>query len=229
MKLKGEQSLQYSSTVANNKMNRQRQLTGINSYENDLQYNLLAYLQRRLATQKNVYWLDVCCGEGRALLQGSQLFQEEIANNRLKIIGLDLVDYFHPDLRLAIGIDIEVSPINNWQTDLEFDLITVVHGFHYFGDKLTTLSKLSLLLKKEGLLIANFDANSIEISSPRQKVFSIKKALQLQGIDYNHSMKILRCEGQRALDFSLTFIGAKDKGYTTYTGMEGVKAYYELL
>lgn len=227
MKLKDDKSLEYSSTVANNKMNRQRQLIGINSYEEDLQYDIVAFLEAKfIQVNRPIRWLDVCCGEGRALLQASQLFATFIEEERLKITGLDLVNYFHPKLQQVEGVDLYVSPINTWQTSHSFDLITVVHGFHYIGDKLATFCKLGLLMEEKGLLLANFDTESIAIKNIGQSHFDLKKALKLQGIYYDNQNKILRCEGSKNLNFPLLYQGGDDTNYTTYTGMKGVKSYY---
>jgi hypothetical protein len=57
-----EKCLQSSSVVANCAMNRERGCLGGNSYEKELSFNPVEFLLVRLAQQKQVSWLDLCCG-----------------------------------------------------------------------------------------------------------------------------------------------------------------------
>ena len=69
MKLLKEEELILSAVVANNRMNRGRNASGVNSYEKDLGFQPVQYIRDRLARFGQVKWLDLCCGEGKALLQ----------------------------------------------------------------------------------------------------------------------------------------------------------------
>lgn len=69
MKLLTENELIWSDVVANNRMNRKRSASGVNSYEKDLKFKPEKYLNDWLKQQGHVKWLDLCCGEGNALLQ----------------------------------------------------------------------------------------------------------------------------------------------------------------
>ncbi|MCX5128128.1 hypothetical protein [Streptomyces sp. NBC_00347] len=58
-------ALERTSVVANNTMNRERGLTGVNSYARELGLDPVARLLARGSAAPA--WLDLCSGEGRAL------------------------------------------------------------------------------------------------------------------------------------------------------------------
>jgi hypothetical protein len=64
--------LHTSSVVANCAMNRERQLTGVNSYARDLGFDPLELLTAAVADRDSASWLDLCCGTGRALIQAAE-------------------------------------------------------------------------------------------------------------------------------------------------------------
>ncbi len=65
-KLLNNFALEQSSIVANSLMNRERRCLGGNSYEKELSFNIIEFLRRRIGSEKQVRWLDLCCGEGKA-------------------------------------------------------------------------------------------------------------------------------------------------------------------
>lgn len=67
MNLLDDDALEQSSVVANCQMNRQRTLTGSNGYAKELGLNPLEILLGRAGAK--VPWLDLCCGEGKALME----------------------------------------------------------------------------------------------------------------------------------------------------------------
>jgi hypothetical protein len=69
VKLLSEKDLIWSDVVANNRMNRKRKASGTNSYEKDLNFNPASYLDTCMEKKGHIKWLNVCCGEGNALLQ----------------------------------------------------------------------------------------------------------------------------------------------------------------
>ena len=71
-KLLDDSALASSDVVANNAMNRLRNLAGVNSYERELGFSPLSFMKQREGKEKELAWLDVCCGEGLALLQASK-------------------------------------------------------------------------------------------------------------------------------------------------------------
>ena len=138
LRLVDDAALASSAVVANSAMNRERQLAGPNSYTRDLGFNPLD----RLLTDRegSVAWLDLCCGQGRALLQaGTEVAARGLAD-RVTLVGVDLVDYFDPALA-GSTVELVCAPLTTWTPDRRFDLITVVHGLHYVGDKLGVLAR----------------------------------------------------------------------------------------
>lgn len=89
-------TLEQSSVVANNAMNRGRGLSGVNSYTRELGFDPYEILAERLRADPTarVTWVDVCCGSGRALLEAEERFDREFPTADVTIIGLDLVDFF---------------------------------------------------------------------------------------------------------------------------------------
>jgi hypothetical protein len=76
-----DEELERSSVVANNAMNRERGLDGVNSYARDLGFHPLKVLP------PNGSWLDLCCGRGNALIEAAQ-------RRTGNLVGVDLVDFF---------------------------------------------------------------------------------------------------------------------------------------
>ncbi len=105
MKLLGDDELERSSVVANCRMNRERVLTGSNGYSRDLGFNPLNFLRERLAPDRPVAWLDLCCGTGKALVEAARISHSE--GMAIEITGVDLVGMFDradanlPHLRLV--------------------------------------------------------------------------------------------------------------------------------
>jgi SAM-dependent methyltransferase len=131
-------TLAASAVVANSAMNRERQLAGPNSYARELGFDPLDRILRRLPEQESVAWLDLCCGRGRALLQAGAHVEACGLQDRVELIGVDLVDYFDPG---TTAVTLVCTPATTWQPHRRFDLITVVHGLHYIGDKLGVLGE----------------------------------------------------------------------------------------
>ena len=87
MKLLNDDALEKSSTVANCQMNRQRTLTGSNGYIKELRINPLDLLLG--GTRAKVRWLDLCCGEGKALTEAAQSIHNQGMDEKCEIIGVD--------------------------------------------------------------------------------------------------------------------------------------------
>jgi hypothetical protein len=95
--LLNDQALQASAVVANNAMNRERQLAGVNSRE--LGFNPLDRLTARIESQGpysvSVGWLDLC-GTGRALLHAAEHLAAGGLSDRITLVGVDVVDFVDP-------------------------------------------------------------------------------------------------------------------------------------
>jgi hypothetical protein len=112
-----DDELAVSAVVANCAMNRERQLSGVNSCTRDLGFNpvdvLIAALADSLATGTTTAWLDLCCGTGRAVIQAAdQLAQVGLAE-RADLIGVDLVDAFDP-VPAVPGLQLVRAPVLAW-------------------------------------------------------------------------------------------------------------------
>ena len=218
------QSLDRSPIVANNAMNRERELEGSNGYSRDLELDLAAFCEERLARGGSARWLDLCCGSGRALIQAAERF----GARGLTIVGVDLVDFFAPQPPELQGLRLEVASLRDWApAEADFDLVTCVHGLHYVGDKLGLIAKACGWLAEDGLLVANLDLAQVllrEGSAARR----VPKALRAQGLDYRPRKRLLRCEGRRALSFPFRYLGADDQAGPNYTGQPAVASHYAL-
>jgi hypothetical protein len=123
--------LAASAVVANCAMNRERQLSGVNSYTRELGFNPVDVLTAALADPHTagttVAWLDLCCGTGRALIQAADRMARAGLAGRAELVGVDLVDMFDPAPVLP-GLRLICAPVTAWTPGRLFDLITCVHG-----------------------------------------------------------------------------------------------------
>ena len=151
-------------------MNRGRELFGGNGYDRELGFDPIAFLEWRVRTRGRARWLDLCCGEGRALLDAAERFASTSAE--VDIHGIDLIDGFTavpPEVRLTF----EATSVHTWQTDLRFDLITCVHGLHYIGDKLGLIMRAAGWLTTDGLLCGHLDLRNLRLTDNRLSLIHI--------------------------------------------------------
>jgi trans-aconitate methyltransferase len=140
-RLLDDAALQTSSVVANNAMNRERQLAGVNSYQRELGFGPLDVLMATVADGGTATWLDLCCGTGRAVIEAAAILHREGLAHRTTIVGVDLVDAFAPAPVPLPNLQLVCSPVDAWTPDRDFGLITCVHGLHYVGDRLGVLTR----------------------------------------------------------------------------------------
>jgi len=225
--LLSENELIWSPIVANTRMNRERQASGINSYEQEIGFRPEDWLLDRLQNQKKVRWLDVCCGQGNALLQVAHCFATQKLQPKVELLGLDLVDFFKPIPSNITCLRFETGSIINWQPSHTYDLVTCIHGLHYVGDKLKAISQLANSLNGNGLFIANFDLASVFVNEHSHSP-EVKTWLDQQQIDYQEKQKLIRTNGHPVAPFAGKYIGANDQAGKNYTGQEAVQAHYLL-
>ena len=161
MKLLSENELVWSWVVANSKMNRKRNASGVNSYEKELKIKPEVFLEAHIQQFGSVKWLDICCGEGKALIQAAEYLAAKELQNKATLKGIDLVDAFQSIPAGITCVDLEIKSMVEWTSSEQYDLITSVHGIHYIGDKLKVLSAILERLSEQGLFIANLDLNNI--------------------------------------------------------------------
>nr|WP_062341303.1 methyltransferase domain-containing protein [Herbidospora sakaeratensis] len=202
MRLLGPAELDASSVVANNAMNRGRRLRG---YSRELGLNLAE-------TVKDRSWLDLCCGEGHALAEAVMLGAD--------VTGVDLAGHFA--VPPGKGLELVVASIPGWRPERKYDLITVVHGLHYLGDKLRVLADIAGWLTEHGRFAANFDVASIEAGSRRK----LLAALRSQGFAYDPRNKRVSRTGPAVVEFPYEYLGADDTAGPNYTGQPAVVSHY---
>jgi trans-aconitate methyltransferase len=223
-KLLSEKELIWSAVVANSTMNRARNASGLNSYEKEFGFQPEQFLQQHIAQFGFVKWLDLCCGEGKALVQSALYLADNNLQQHAQLKGIDLIDGFQPVPDSVSCLQWEVKSLIDWEPKDKYDLITCVHGLHYVGDRLLVLKKALQSLTEHGMLIVNIDLRNIRVSSDKY----LKEKLKQEGITYNAQRRILKCIGPREIEWGLQYKGADDKAGPNYTGQEAVDAYYSI-
>lgn len=226
-KLLQEEALAWSTVVANNRMNRERAAKGINSYEKALRFDPIAFLEKR-RTPPTCDWIDLCCGSGNALIQTVQYFQDKGLEENYSLTGIDLVDFFATH---QVNRHLQLKTLNlcHWTPELQYDLITIVHGLHYIGDKIGLIAKAITSLKKDGFFIANLDLNNIIIKDQQDSANFLKAYFKENNLDYNTRTKILSTTGTQHLIPKLSYLGADDQAGPNYTGQSAVNSFYSNL
>jgi SAM-dependent methyltransferase len=197
--------------VANNSMNRER---GLRSYLEELRPAKLWRTQQQFLEFLGPQgaWLDLCCGQARALNDAAALAPE------LHLEGVDLVDYFHPNLNARVQRRVE--SLRTYTPTRKFRLITCIHGLHYLGDKLDLLQRASTWLKPDGILLAQLDCNNLWLDQKPIK----PKFLRDHGLTYHTRARLLACT--KPLIFQVRYQGADDQAGPNYTGQPAVNSHY---
>jgi len=227
MDLLSEDTLQWSPIVANSSMNRERNASGINSYEKEFKFKPQDFLEQKLKEFGSASWLDLCCGKGNALIQTAEYLSQKGLLENVKLKGIDLLDFFAPKHSHINNIEFSIGSIIDWKPDSTYDLITCSHGLHYIGDKLHVVESAVGALNPHGLFIANMDLSNIYITGQNSELY-IKKLLKLNKLDYNNRTKILKKTGGETIQFNLVYKGADDKTGPNYTGQDAVTSYYSI-
>jgi len=225
MGLLGDDELDDSPVVANCSMNREREITGTNSYTRDLHFDVLGFLSQRLREGREVAWLDLCCGSGRALAQALERLRAEHGEPALRVDGLDLVDAFRPEVRRA-GVGLHVGPIRGFEPTLRYDLVTCVHGLHYVGDKLRAVELACSWLAPDGVFRASLDLRNLRFEGGKPAGRAVAKALREQGVAYDSKRRLLSADGRVELALPFVFRGADDQAGPNSTGQPAVNSYY---
>lgn len=221
-------ALEQSEVVANNAMNRERGISGPNSYAKDLGFDPVAFLRNRLSGQQSVAWLDLCCGTGRALIQAAEALRGP-APGRIEIVGLDLVPMFDPILPGLDGLTLTAASVGSWQPDGRFDLITCVHGLHYVGDKLGLLCRAARWLKPDGRLLAHLDLRNLRIAGDETRRHPWRARLQRAGFAYLPHRHLVSRNGPLDPFLPYRYLGADDQAGPNFSGQGAVDSWYEFL
>lgn len=226
-KLLNNSLLENSSIVANSTMNRQRKCFGGNSYQKELSFDVLDFLKNRLYKNEQINWLDICCGEGNALIEAAENLAE--FGERVKIVGIDLAGMFQLFSAERESLQLIETSFEKFNSKSEFDLITCVHGFHYIGDKLAFLQKAVSMLKADGVFLANLDANNFKFEDGKSAGQIIVKYLRGKGFDFDSKKHLLAFSGTKKIDFEFEYLGADDNAGANYTRQAVVDSYYKIL
>ena len=216
--------LEDSPVVANCTMNRERDLLGSNGYDVEVGFDPLEWLQRRLAKQSTVRWLDLCCGSGKALIQAA-IACENIIGGSVRITGVDLVGMFL--FNKSTNLQLMQCSVFDYQPTERFDLITCVHGLHYLGDKLRAIRLAASWLVSDGRFVANLDASNMCLLEAGKGQRKIVRFLRDEGFDYLPTKHLLQRIGYKDLEIPFQFLGADDTAGPNYTKHPAVNSYYE--
>jgi len=227
MTLLPEDRLIWSPIVVNSRMNRERNSSGINSYEQEFKFKPEEYLASKIKEFGQASWLDLCCGHGKALIQTAEYFDKLGQQNVVTLKGIDLIDTFPTVDKNITCIELKSESLITWTPDQTYDLITCVHGLHYLGDKLKVIESSINALKPSGLFVANLDLGNIVLQGAKTNVY-LKNSFKKYGVDYNSRTRVLKHIGGIAINFNLKYLGADDKYGPNYTGQDSVTSYYSV-
>lgn len=203
-----EAELEAGPVVANCCMNRERRL---NAYSSELRFSIADFL-RGCAQPR---WLDLCCGQGRALIEAASRYPQGC------YWGVDLVDTFPRGSEVRF---VE-SPLREWIAPEPMDLITCVHGLHYLGDKLGEITRASNWLKPQGRILAHLDLSSIFWSDGKSASRTVARWLRENGWSYQSRYRLL-CRLGPSQPWPFVFAGADPEAGPNFTGQPAVNAVY---
>ena len=213
-----EEQLEALDVVANCTMNRERELVGANGYGRELGFDPLPWLRAR---PRPARWLDLCCGSARALLIAARTL-EEAGVRDIELIGVDLVGMFHGR---HPGVQLIVSPLRSLPPPAgRCDLISIVHGLHYVGDKLGTLERVTGWLKPDGRLVAQLDLDHVLVHARKHRRRLLDR-LRAAGVRWDPRRHRISIEGPPRAPLGLIFVGAR-RGGPNYTGQPAVRSDY---
>jgi len=227
MALLSEDKLIWSPIVANSRMNRERNATGVNSYEQEIKFKPEDFLQGKIDKYGSASWMDLCCGQGKALIQTAEYFCQKGLQDQLKLTGVDLTDHFSPINSLITCLQFHTTSLMDFRWNDKYDLITCVHGLHYAGDKLKAIEHALAALTPWGFFVANLDPADIVIEGSQDKNV-IKSMFKVNGIRYDSRQKILMKEGHAEVRFNCKYLGADDSRGPNYTGQDSVTSFYRI-
>ncbi|MFL6073102.1 MAG: class I SAM-dependent methyltransferase [Mycobacteriales bacterium] len=214
-------ALAASAVVANCAMNRERQLTGVNSYRKELGFDPSGVVAAGGG------WLDLCCGTGRALIQAAERLRGRgVAVAPASLVGVDLVPAFDPVPEPLPGLELVCAPVTGWAPDRRFDLVTCVHGLHYVGDKLGVLARAAGWLTGGGRFVADLDLDSVRLADGRPAGRRLVSLLRAAGFRYDPRRRRIDRTGPGEVDLPYAYLGADPRAGPNYTGQPAVRSYY---
>jgi predicted TPR repeat methyltransferase len=77
------------------------------------------------------------------------------------------------------------ASLSAWRPERRFDLITCVHGLHYFGDKLGLIAHAASWLVEDGLFVANLDLKNLDLADGMAGGRKVVADLRRAGMEYD--------------------------------------------
>jgi SAM-dependent methyltransferase len=211
-----------SEIIANATMNRGRGLSGVNSYQKELRFDIAKFLQSRVETQGQAVWYDACCGEGRALAEAARQFGETDWGRHVRLIGSDLIDRYVGDM--PARVQWMTGDVTTLSLDVPADLVTCVHGLHYLGDKLGFLENVYEKMAPGGIFLGHLDAANVRLPRPWARLLG---RLRARGVDIKSgSQRLQMTKSSAPLKFGVTYEGATVSGQPNYTGITVIDSWY---
>lgn len=216
--------LSRSAVVANGRMHCARRLTGRGGYEWELGFDVVSFLEWRARTRGTAAWLDLCCGEGRALVEAAARFAAQ--GMAVDIHGVDLVGAFAACPPELSRLSLRTGLLPGWAPSQRYDLVTCVHGLHYVGDKLGLLAQMASWLCPDGRMMGHLDLHNLAlgVGAARRRVPRLMRAAGL-----SCDRRMVRCEGSRSVRFPVIYLGADDQIGPNYTGQPAVCGVYRVV
>lgn len=219
-----DDALAASDVAVNSAMNRGRGLSGTNSYARELRFEPLPFLVARGARGDAVRWLDLACGEGRALREAAALARNRFPDLRFEFLGVDLLPPRSlPDA--APTLKFVAASALEWTPEGRFDLITCVHGLHYVGDKLGLLARIASWLAPDGLFLGHLDPKNLRLEGAADGR-RIMRALSAAGFERNRTTRLLIRRGHAAVTFPFRFLGGDPHAGPNFTLQPAVDSVY---
>jgi SAM-dependent methyltransferase len=226
MRLLSDEELERSWTVANSAMNRDRGLIGPNSYAKELGFNPLDFLREHLMVNGDAAWLDLCCGNGRALREAANELTRHGAERLPQLVGIDLVATW-PGLPPELPfVSLRAASLHAWRPARSFNLITCVHGLHYLGDKLSLIERAARWLSPGGRFVAHLDLGNLRLRNGKSMSRPVLARFRQNGLKYNRRRLLLVADGPRAVHFGYSYLGADADAGPNATGQCAVNSYY---
>ena len=163
------------------------------------------------------------------MIQSAKFIKENKHENKIGLEGIDLVSYFSEYSAYEGILRLIQMNLENWTPNKKYDLVTIVHGLHYIGDKISLLEKVSNALNQDGKLLGNFSLENVRIQGVKDSEKMLRKIFKESGIVYNSRTKMIEITESISLSSKFKYLGADDQVGPNYTGQPVVDSVYEFV
>ncbi|MEU4116261.1 methyltransferase domain-containing protein [Kitasatospora sp. NPDC028055] len=225
VRLIDDSALTASSVVANSTMNRGRGLRGVNSYTRELGFDPAAWLREHGGAAPG--WLDLCSGEGRALVEAAAALPAGAELTGVDLLGPLVPPPVPPAVPPAgARLRLVTAALADWAPERSYQLITCVHGLHYLGDQLGAITRAASWLSPDGRFAAHFDPESVRRPDGSGAGRAVLAALRAAGVEYRPRRHLLLLDGGRPVALPFEYAGADPSAGPNWTGQPAVGSYY---